>query len=718
MNCESRNRFDHYLGQAVALGCSGVADYYDSIDTTDVRVSRRLDRMVYRLIRKGERAKVRPQSWSTPRRVISCIVIALAILMALTMSIAALNGNLWNAAVDWYEDHFALHLGQTSSPPATLPPAQMPVTREPRKPGNLPAGWTEKVVEFNPYWVEVDLFRGKGEIGYYMQQTKQLGAMNDAPSNVIEHHRVKVNGYSADVYFCKNGHRILHWSDPYYYYSLTVYYRSLTIDQLIAVAESLEAIDSPPHTILEVRKPTGMTRKVTEITEQFHSSKIHIEYRDKENDRQLAFFLQHTLGHGYYDSYPDEYDVRMVSIGQVVGIAYFDFDEGIKYLHWSDGDYGYYLYNIGLTDSELIEWAESVMYPAIPQQLQTVYKPQNLPEDLKEVVWIKNTTRMEADYSRGDQLVFTYTQELLSQSHTTDRREYQGRVVEIHHDYGYAQLFTDGSITLTWNNGQYRFVLESKVMTLEELLAVAWDIAPPEEIVEVRGPSALSSEIDRVVVAQNESAVITEYSHTNILLGRFMQTLRWNDSAEYDPGCEMSDVTIGLYPGVLLTYPDGRRTVIWNDGSYRYQLESGCMTTEVILAWAESVKTVVSEEKPVDTAPPTTLEEERKPQKLASGMSEMMTVKTGDSVTVYYQKKGQEVATFAQRLITDDVYLDGFTYRSLNFNQYGMAVMSGDEGEQLLLWTDGQYFYELESATLSMEDMLICAQSMMERGRE
>jgi hypothetical protein len=180
----------------------------------------------------------------------------------------------------------------------------------------------------------------------------------------------------------------------------------------------------------------------------------------------------------------------------------------------------------------------------------------------------------------------------------------------------------------------------------------------------------------------------------------------------------MSDVTIGLYPGVLLTYPDGRRTVIWNDGSYRYQLESGCMTTEVILAWAESVKTVVSEEKPVDTAPPTTLEEERKPQKLASGMSEMMTVKTGDSVTVYYQKKGQEVATFAQRLITDDVYLDGFTYRSLNFNQYGMAVMSGNEGEQLLLWTDGQYFYELESATLSMEDMLICAQSMMERGRE
>jgi hypothetical protein len=47
-----------------------------------------------------------------------------------------------------------------------------------------------------------------------------------------------------------------------------------------------------------------------------------------------------------------------------------------------------------------------------------------------------------------------------------------------------------------------------------------------------------------------------------------------------------------------------------------------------------------------------------------------------------------------------------------------MAVMSGNEGEQLLLWTDGQYFYELESATLSMEDMLICAQSMMERGRE
>ena len=149
MNCEHCDRFDDYVGQAIAQGCGGIADYYDSIDTTGVVISRRLDRAVYRLIKKRERARIHPRVWSLSRRVISCLLIALAILMALTLSIAALNGTLWNAVVDWYEDHFSLHLGQTSLPPATLPPAEMPITRQPRKPAALPNGWTDKVLDLN-----------------------------------------------------------------------------------------------------------------------------------------------------------------------------------------------------------------------------------------------------------------------------------------------------------------------------------------------------------------------------------------------------------------------------------------------------------------------------------------------------------------------------------------------------------------------------------------
>jgi hypothetical protein len=247
---------------------------------------------------------------------------------------------------------------------------------------------------------------------------------------------------------------------------------------------------------------------------------------------------------------------------------------------------------------------------------------------------------------------------------------------------------------------------------------VARDIAPPEEIVEVRGPDGLSAEITQTVVAQNDSMVITEYTHGEQMIGRFVQTLRWNDSAEYDPGCEMQDVTIGTSLGVLLTYPDGRRTVIWNDGSYRYQLESGCMTTDVILAWAGSVKALESEEQePVDIRLPTVVEEVRKPKKLASGMSEIMTIKTEDCVTVYYQKKGEEVAVFTQCIISEDTALDGDIYlnaKSVEINQYAILVLTTDQDERILLWTDGQYYYLLQSSTLSAKDMLICAQSMIE----
>ena len=123
MNYEPSDRFDYYLSQAVAQSCGGVAAYYDSIDTADVSLSARLDRIVYRIIRRYERARAHPGAWSTPRRIVACFVIVLAILMAFTLSIAALEGGLWNAVVDWYEDHFSLHLEQSSSPPAARQPS-------------------------------------------------------------------------------------------------------------------------------------------------------------------------------------------------------------------------------------------------------------------------------------------------------------------------------------------------------------------------------------------------------------------------------------------------------------------------------------------------------------------------------------------------------------------------------------------------------------------
>ena len=131
------------------------------------------------------------------------------------------------------------------------------------------------------------------------------------------------------------------------------------------------------------------------------------------------------------------------------------------------------------------------------------------------------------------------------------------------------------------------------------------------------------------------------------------------------------------------------------------------------MAWAESVGALEEKDALLDAAPPSVIKEERKPQALADGMSEGKTVRTEDSVTVYYQKKGRDVATFVQKTITDGEYLDGYTYCNLFFNRYGMIEMTGENGEKLLLWTDGQYFYELESVELSMTDMLTCAQSMM-----
>jgi hypothetical protein len=482
------------------------------------------------------------------------------------------------------------------------------------------------------------------------------------------------------------------------------------------MAESLEVIDAPPPTIIDIRMPTGMQRQVTKTVLQSTSYYVDVQYKDRETGRTLAYFSQTIFQGGLYELVGPDNRVYEVVVGDRIGLTFSHYEDTIDDLFWTDGDYVYCLANVGLSNRELLEWAESVLAPTVPGQLNIVYMPQNLPNDLEEVVWIKNSERLEADYSRGDQIVFAYTQELLGQPQTADKREYQGQVVDIHHHYGFARLFADGSITLTWNNGQYRFILESNVLTLQELLAVARDIAPPEEIAQVKGPSGLSPEITQTVVTQNESVIITEYRHGEVLISRFMQTLRWNEDAEYDTGCEMTDVSIGAYAGVLLTYPDGRRTVIWNDGSYRYQLESVSMPTEVVLAWAASVKAVESEQKePSDVEPPTLIKEECKPRKLADGMQEMSTVKTQQSFTVRYQKDGGEVAVFNQRIIDEDTGLGEDTYNTailIQLNEYGMLLLRSVKGERILFWTDGRYYYEMRSATLSFDDMVICAKSV------
>lgn len=723
MNYERSDRFDYYLGQAVAQSCGGVADYYESIDTSGVRISSRLDRLVYRLIRRRERAKTPTRSWSVPRRIVSCVVIALAILMALTLSIAAMGGNLWNAVVDWYEDHFSLHLGESSSPPATLPPARIPTIlapryiKEARKPAALPDGWSDQVLEANRYWVEVHFLRNGFSIGHFTQQVVRFA--NGKPSGSgYEHYIVKVKGYSGDAYFFKDGSRTLQWTDSQYNYSMTVYHEALPLLEMIAMAESLEAIDGPPPIILDERGPSGMLREVKKNRLSTTEYSIVTEYIDVKTERRLATFYQDVLRNGQYDMSVGKAKIYEVAVGDYIGLACCYYGDEIDYLYWTDGEYMYCLANSMLPESELIEWAKSVKPLRGETQMDTVYMPQNLPADLEELVWLKNSTCIEADYSRNGEIVFAYTQEVFSRSRGEDKREHSVKVVKIHHHYGYAQFFTDGSITLIWNNEQYRFILESRVMTIEELVTIARDIAPPEEIVEVRGPSGLSDEIIPTVVVQSEETIVTEYSHGDMLVGRFMQTLRWNDSAEYDPGCDMLDVTVNGHDGVLLTYPDGRRTVIWHDGSYRYHLESGCMTKDVILAWANSVTTVPADkEEPLYRTPPTVIEEERKPQKLTGGMREQSSVKTDEDMTVYYCIGDDEVAVFIQRIIDEYSGLGEDVYRNaqnLAFNQYGMLMLTTQDGTRILFWTDGEYYYELQSEVLRFEDMVACAQSMME----
>ena len=226
-------RVDFYIGMAVDDSYQSVSDWYQNLDASNVVISKRMDRMVYRTIRRNQFLEQNKRALCVVRRAAVYVMIVMSLLLALILSVSALRNALWNAAVEWFDDHISIRFEQPALPegPADdpsqnggtttpdLPVAPPPTTiEEIRKPRDLPEGVEEEQILATSTMVMCDYYRGEEYLFTFTQVP--LTDQDVAYDNDCEIEEIVIKNYVALLLIYPDGRLTMTWNDNSYRFRL------------------------------------------------------------------------------------------------------------------------------------------------------------------------------------------------------------------------------------------------------------------------------------------------------------------------------------------------------------------------------------------------------------------------------------------------------------------------------------------------------------------
>ncbi len=720
MNLEANKRLHFYIGQALREGGETIADAYDAIDTSDVHISTRLDRIVYRVIRRDEFFHANRRVIRITKRVLMCAVIAVMLVVMLVFTIAAARGTILNAIVEWYDDYILIHFDNQGVKPdsegmESIHPKYILETRAPSVlpgEGNLISDggdWVFMPSTPNKFFYTRKDFSYR-QVSNYDWNTKvftfsqAVWSVDLYPLDMQEYEveKVTINQDEADALFALEGDRIiLIWKDEHYRYCIQS--TTFSLDELIRIAESV----SPNYSISDMQEEIEV-RIPAEVPEGWRQE----FYRGYDNLGTVKYFKDNRCVAAFYQNTKSEYSsiywdvpLHVVPIGQTFGIVLEVPDDSIQ-LQWDDDTYTYTIWDhLGeMSLEELVTMAASVQQVNVaPSFLARFYKPQNLDSDITEKVWERSERRLEIDYYRGDERICVYTQMLLTDGIPTQGYGYTEEPIVIHHAQGVLRTYKKGKNVIIWNDENYRYRLESNILNAQELIEWAWNVVLPEEIVEVRKPDNSNRNITEYLLSETKTSVCLSYQSKEGTVYTFSQSVLFEENTQYDTGCEVWNVDIGTRPGVVLGYPDGRLILIWTDKSYRYELQSQQLSLQQLLEVAQSVKSVSQKEEDTELMPPVceSIEEVRKPWVYPDTLDEEIIEQNESEVIIQYKRGNKTVAQYSQGIMTWEAEqrLGICTvYHPKQIHGYTVHIFEFlEDGSDMMVWTDGSYFYTLRT---------------------
>lgn len=233
MSLSKNSNMDALIMSAAHVLIEDTADYMRSIDTSDIVISKKLDKRIYKRIRQNSRENHWNRVPVTFKKIVAAVMVFCTISFSLCMSVEAVRENVWNTILEWYDKFVAVFYVTEETPPSVI--------EEYREPTLQLAG-TERQEILKNDMDNIISFTMNGQKALMYQQMIISNISSDIDGENCELSNVNIHDNSAQLLTYSDGIRILTWHDNEYAYIITVYIDEshFTLNDLIIIAESIK----------------------------------------------------------------------------------------------------------------------------------------------------------------------------------------------------------------------------------------------------------------------------------------------------------------------------------------------------------------------------------------------------------------------------------------------------------------------------------------------
>jgi len=232
MSLSKNSNMDALIMSAAHVLIDDTAEYMRAIDTSDTVISKKLDKRIRRRIRQNTNEKYWSMVPVGVRKAVAAVLVFCTISFAAFMTVDAVQGDLWNTLLQWYDKFVSVSYVSNAATPNRI--------EEFREPTLQPAG-TERVVEIQTDTLNQIKYMLDDEIGMLFLQTllTNQSVYIDAENGCICE-SVRIGNTDGTIFMYEDGRKILTWHDNEYKYMINVYLPDIDAISMIQIAASVK----------------------------------------------------------------------------------------------------------------------------------------------------------------------------------------------------------------------------------------------------------------------------------------------------------------------------------------------------------------------------------------------------------------------------------------------------------------------------------------------
>lgn len=198
----------------------------------EVEVPSRVHRKILRKVRNYDKKTETPQAIFYARRIAAVFLIICTISFAFCLSVEAIRTEIWNTIVEWYEEYVEIHFENSG--------AVANVIEEYKEPLFVPEGYERQLIMQTPISLDLHYNLEGIRVLAYTQQVINSGSVLQFDSEDCIVSEIEINGYNATLFVYTDDKINLYWLDDKYLYTISCFDKSVDVDTVIQIAESIK----------------------------------------------------------------------------------------------------------------------------------------------------------------------------------------------------------------------------------------------------------------------------------------------------------------------------------------------------------------------------------------------------------------------------------------------------------------------------------------------